>query len=119
MLVKFKRVIVVASNQELTNEHYCQRLWLAARNMPISRRQWLNVLAHTIYNFDGVILSTNGMLWSIPEIDEVMGDDRWLSLYFEEDDGRPRREVRLKERLRMLDLYFRIAKPHMQRRFAK
>ncbi len=119
MLVKYKKVIIVASDKELTDPHYSQRLWLAARNMPISRRQWLDVMANTIFNFDGVILSPEGTLWPIPEVDDVMGDPRWISLYFEESDGKPRRAVKLIERLRMLDLYFRIAKPHIQRHFKR
>ena len=119
MLTQTKRVIVVASNTELTNSVYSQRLWLAARNMPISRRQWLNVIADTLYFFEGDILFPDGRLWPMPDIDDVFGDARWISLYFEECDGKPRREVRLIERLRIFDLYFRIAKPHIQRHFGR
>lgn len=119
MLKKYKKVITVASDKELTNPHYNQRLWLAARNMPISRRQWLDVMADAIYEFEGEIRSTDGALWPIPDIDDVMGDPRWISLYFEELDGKPRRAVKLIERLRMLDLYFRIAKPKIQRHFKR
>jgi len=117
MLSQTKRVVVVASKAELTNPVYSQRLWLAARNMPISRRKWPDVIADAIYSFEGQILTSDGRIWSIPYVDEVMGDGRWISMYFEERDGKPLREVRVLERLRVIDLYFRISKPHIQKHF--
>jgi len=99
---------------------YKKRLWLAARNMKISRREWPNVIADAIYNFDGYILLDNGMLWPIPDIDNVMGDPRWFSYYFEADDGGdPLRDVRLIERLRLIDLFFKIKYPLIARHFDK
>ena len=119
MLTQTKQIIVVASKAELTSSVYTRRLWLAARNMNIPRRQWPNVIADAIYNFRGNILLSDGRLWPVPDVDYVLGDPRWISLYFEESDGKPRREVRLIERLRMIDLYFRIAKPHIQCHFSR
>lgn len=118
-LITSKRVVTVASKQELIDPHYSRRLWLAARNMPYSRRQWLNKLAEAIYGFDGVILLPDGRRFPLPDIDAVMGDPRWLSYYFEELNGLPKREVKLIERLLILDLYFRIAKPDIQRHFGR
>ena len=112
------KTIYVASKDQLTDQTYIKRLWLAARNMHISRRQWPNVIAYVIYNFDGVILAPDERPWPIPHIDDVFGDPRWFSYYFEENDGEPLRKVRQKERLRVIDLYFRIAKPHIQRHFS-
>ncbi len=99
---------------------YKKRLWLAARNLNISRRNWPNVIADAIYNFDGYIMLDNGMLWPIPDVDNVLGDPRWFSYYFEEDDGgNPLRDVRLIERLRLIDLYFKIKHPLIARHFDK
>lgn len=98
---------------------YKKRLWLAARNMNISRRRWPDVIADAIYNFEGYIVIDNGMLWPIPDVDNVLGDPRWFSYYFEEVEGEPRREVRLIERLRLLDLYFKIKHPNIARHFDK
>lgn len=117
MLSQLKQIIIVATIAELTNPVYSRRLWLAARNMNISRRQWPNVIADAIYNYKGTILLPDDRIWPIPDIDDVLGDPRWFSLYFEECDGRPRREVRLIERLRVIDLYFRITKPNIYRHF--
>ncbi len=112
-----KQIIYVATKDELLNPHYRQRLWLSARNMPYSRRQWPDEIADAIYYFKGRILMPDGRPWPIPDVDDVLGDPRWFSYYFEESNGKPRREVRLIERLRMIDLYFRIAKPHIQHHF--
>lgn len=119
MLAKKKCTVMVASKAELTNTHYSKRLWLAARNISISRRQWPDVIANAVYGFDGDILLPDGRLFPIPEIDDVLGDPRWFSYYFEELDGNPRRPVRLIERLRVIDLYFRIVHPNIARHFGR
>lgn len=114
-----KRIVRKATDETLRNEVYAQRLWLAARNMPYSRRQWLDILCRDIYGFEGRVFDQYGRAWNAPDLDDIMGDPRWLSLYFEEVDGKPRRHVRLIERLRILDLWFRIAKPNIQKHFEK
>lgn len=119
MLSLAKRVVVVASKAELTNPHYNKRLWLAARNMLISRRNWPDVIAAALYDFTGDIMLGNGMRWPIPDVDDVLGDPRWFSYYFEDVGGEPRRTVRLIERLRLIDLYFRIKHPHIARHFGR
>ncbi len=112
-------IVVVASKQELTNVYYTRRLWMAARNMGISRREWPNVIAQSIYDYKGKIYCPDGRKWYIPHVDDVLGDPRWFSYYFEEQDGLPRRKVRLIEKLKLIDLYFRISKPDIQRHFGR
>ncbi len=119
MLVQEKIAITVASKAELMSSCYSRRLWLAARNLSIPRRQWPDVIADTVYTFEGDILLPDGRPFPVPEVDRVLGDPRWFSYYFEEVDGQPRRTVRLIERLRIIDLYFRIAKPHIARHFGR
>lgn len=115
-----KRVIFVATNEELSNPVYLLRLWLAARNMPFSRRQWPNVICNGIYEFDGVIVvGPYGLYWPIPDIDQVLGDPRWLSYWFEESNGKPLRDVRMIERLRVIDLWFRICRPAIWSSFGR
>lgn len=114
-----KRIVIVATDQELRDPHYYKRLWLAARNMH-SRRRWLDVIADTLYNFDGDILNSDGTPWEMPDIDDIFGDPRWFSTWFEVGpDGGPRRNVRDIERLRLIDLYFRIALPAIARHFGR
>lgn len=114
-----KRVVVIEPMETLNNPSYKKRLWLAARNMNISRRNWPNVIAEAIYNFDGDIIISNGMRWPIPLVDDVLGDPRWFSYYFEMEDDEPRRDVRLLERIRLIDLYFKIAHPQLARHFGR
>lgn len=115
---KKKRIVVIRSKEKLENPSYQKRIWLAARNMDISRREWPNVIADAIYNFDGDIMVGNGMRWPIPDVDNVLGDPRWFSYYFEEDEeGGPSRNVRLLERIRLIDLFFKIKYPKIARHF--
>lgn len=112
-------IVYIVSIGILNDPVYKKRLWLAARNMGISRRNWPNVIADAIYNFRGIILLPSGIRWPIPDIDSVMGDPRWLSYYFEELNGDPRRGVILLERLRILDVYFKIKHPKIAKHFNK
>lgn len=116
-----KNTIFTASRNELTNSHYVRRLWIAARNVKISRRKWPDEIARAIYGFKGRILCSDNRLWPVPDVDAVLGDARWFSYWFEADDTRddywPKREVRLLERIRIIDLYFRIDKPDIARHF--
>lgn len=115
-----KRTVFVTEAEKFKNPRYTTRLWMASRNMKISRRTWPDEIADALYNFDGDIMVGNGMRWPIPDVDKVLGDTRWFSYYFEEDDdGEPRREVRLIERLRLIDLYFKIKYPLIARHFDK
>lgn len=119
MQLQVKRVVRVASDAQLLNRHYRRRLWIAARNLYISRRRWLDELANAIYNFDGVIVNVNGTEWEIPDIDDIFGNPRWISSYLEEMNGVPRRETRMIERLRIMDLFFQIEHPSIYRHFGQ
>lgn len=114
-------VIIAASKVELMNKAYQRRLWIAVRNTPYSRRDWKNKLAETLYSYEGVILTSEGIRFPLPDVDYVMGDDdgRWISIYKEEVNGSPKRQTRSIERLRMFDLFFKIAKPNIARHFGK
>lgn len=116
------RVICVATNDQLTNAAYLRRLWIAARNLAISRRKLIDQMAATIYDFRGRIIWPNGIKWVIPDIDDLFDiDGRWISLWLEESDGEPKRQPRSTsiEKLRMIDLFFRIRYPDIARHFGK
>jgi len=114
------RIVFVVSVAILNDPVYQKRLWIAARNMLISRRKWADAIADAIFNFQGTILLPSGMRWPIPDVDKVLGDPRWFSYYFEADEnGEPRRSVLMLERLRVIDLFFRIKYPHIAKHFGK
>lgn len=62
---------------------------------------------------------SDGRICPIPDIDNVMGDPRWISSWFEERDGEPRRNTYQIERLRLFDLYFKIEYPNIARHFGR
>lgn len=119
MQLREQWVVMVASDAQLFNRHYRRRLWMAARNLNIPRRRWFDALADVIYNFDGEIVNPNGTRWNIPDIDDSMGCNRWISAYLEEYNGAPRRETRMIERLRIIDVFFQVKYPHIHRHFGR
>jgi len=124
MLCKNNRVVTVATKSELLNEHYYRRLWLAARNISIPRRGWLDEIADCFCQYRGSIVYRSGELFPIPLVDNVFGDDfdmRWLSTYLGADESgtSPNIISRKLERLQLIDLYFRIQHPHIANHFGR
>ncbi len=124
MLCKNKRVITVATNAELLNEHYYRRLWLAVRNLSLPRRHWLDEIAECFLHFNGSTIYQSGEPYPIPLVDDVFGGDqdmRWLSYYLKIDPtgNRPRAISRKLERVQLIDLYFRIKHPNIARHFGR
>lgn len=119
-----QQIIVVATNNELKNKHYYSRLWLAARNIPIPRRNWLDEIADCFCHFDGKIVHKNGQPYEIPFVDDVFNDDidmRWLGVFFQADLSglMPKRYSNKFKRLQLIDLYFRIKHPDIARHFGR
>ncbi|WP_158657796.1 hypothetical protein [Agarilytica rhodophyticola] len=124
MISDTKRVIYIATREELSCHCYYLRLWMAVKNINISRRLWLDELADTFRDFPGHVLQRNGHPFIIPCLDDVFGNDpdlRWLGYYLREDKTgiHPNSISRKMERLRLLDLYFRIKHPLIARHFGK
>lgn len=115
-------VVFVATAEQLSTPSYYRRLWLSVRNLNICRLHWMDVIADTLRDYDGVICYPNGAPYEIPDIDEVFGNDpnmRWFGYYVESDvTGRlPATKARKVDRLRLLDLYFKIQFPELARKF--
>ncbi|PCI97245.1 MAG: hypothetical protein COB14_09265 [Alphaproteobacteria bacterium] len=108
----------------LLSEHYYRRLWLATGNVDISRREWLDELADTFRDFEGLITTHHGLPFELPFIDDVFDDDeemRWMSYYLLANVSGclPRSRSRKIKRLQLIDLYFQIKHPHIARHFAR
>lgn len=124
MNYQIREKITLTHPSLLLSQHYYRRLWLAVRNVDIPRRDWLDELADTFRDYNGVILTPNGQRYTLPFIDDVFGDDtdmRWLGYYLTADATGlyPRVRTRKIERLQILDLYFRIKWPEIAKHFAK
>ncbi len=113
--------IFLDTNQQLNNPVFETRLWTATRNIHLSRRELLDDVAITIYDYKGRILYKRNFIWPKPDIYEVFGgiDGRWISVYKKEVDGRPRHKPgpSTLERRRILSLFFHIRHPHIWRHF--
>jgi hypothetical protein len=123
MLSQTKRVVTVATDAELLNKHYYARLWLAVQNINIPRRQWLDVIA-TAFLDDIDIVWPSGKPYDLPMVDDVFANDfqmRWFSYYQMADNTGhgPRSHSYKLERLRLIDLYFRITHPHIAAHFGR
>lgn len=123
MKSKTKRIIFVATQDELKSKSYYRRLWVATRNIKLSRRLWLDEIADTLRDFDGVIIHRSGLPYNVPCIDEAFGNDpeiRWMSYYMLADGSGqyPKIQTRKYQRLQLLDLYFRIRHPQIARHFS-
>lgn len=125
---KNSRKIYVASNSDLLDKIYYRRLWLSVRNVKIPRRHWLDSLADCFLSFDcknGIMLWPDNSQYELPDLDEIFnGDDasmRWFGYYTSADKTKkhPQHRSRMIERLRLLDLYFRIESPEISRHFGR
>lgn len=119
--VKSRRV-VVASDAQLSRKSHVRRLAMATRALELPRRAIPDWIADQVYGFEGVIVLTDGQPFELSDtaIDEAFNDDgsfRWLSdfLRFAETEPHQRPQARVLERLRLIDLAFRIAKPEQAR----
>lgn len=124
LLPQKKRVVYVATDAELENEHYYNRLWLTICNLPVPRRKMLDELSFLQVNYPDIeIRHPNDEPYEFPDIDEVFGDDpdmRWYSHFKEKNKlGGPKRRSRKLERLRLIDLYIRVKYPQIFRHIKK
>ena len=111
-------IITVASDAQLRTPIFYRRLWLAIRNVPIQRRDWLDELADTFRDFDGRYVYSNGKEYLLPDLDTTFGDDasmRWFGAYMGITDGSPTVRSYRVDRLRILDLYVQIKSPDVAR----
>ena len=106
---------------ELKEESVQRRIRIAFSNMPYSRRQWPDKIADAVFKFEGNILLPDGRPWPIPkDIDAVLGDARWFSYFKKEIDGEPYiKNVRNKEKLVLISLYFQIKRPKIAAHFIR
>lgn len=114
--------VFLATDEELSDTHYYLRVWLAARNISIGRRAWLDEIADAFRDFDGTIWAPDGKVFEVPLVDDVFGPDqemRWMSDYLRPDNTglHPDQFSSRLDRVRLIDLYFRIRYPQIARHF--
>jgi hypothetical protein len=117
-----KRTIYLATPKELNTESYYWRLWITVKNLPIPRRNWLDEIADTLRDFEGVVIERTGEPFPLPLVDDIFGHDpdmRWLGYFLKSDHSGvfPHSKSRKLKRLQLLDVYFRIKHPDIARHF--
>jgi hypothetical protein len=118
------RKVTVASDHQLRSLSHFQRLAIATAALPFSRRGLIDEVSDVIYAFEGELVWQNGDSFKIPEIDDAFGDEgsfRWVSDFVRFAIKPPRQhpQARIIERLRLIDLYFRIKYPERARLIAE
>ena len=116
-----KRRTVVAPTLEEANDQAIQlRTWMIFNNiiMPdTTRREWLDLLSLALIRRDIEIVHSNGQPFQYGDLDLIFGDPdmRWLSVFLESDDYTrfPKRFSKSVDRIVMMILYIKIAKPHL------
>lgn len=109
------RILVAADFQLVHREFYTENVWRPAKRAHEqlqSRTLWLSALT-MIYDYDGQLYFADGRPYHAKDIDEVFTDpsNRWMTDFLESDNSGnlPRRISRKLERLRMIELYCRLA----------
>lgn len=117
-----RRRVVVASDSQLLRKSPVHRLAMATRALELPRREIPNWIADQLFGFEGAIVWPDGRAFDLTDtaIDDAFNDDgsfRWLSdfLRFAEEPPKQRPQSRVLDRLRLIDLAFRIAKPERAR----
>ena len=113
------RRVYVAMDEELRSTSYISDLRRLVASEPLARRDYRDAIADSIcrlYHSGGMIVGQNGREWQIPLVDDVFPkdpDDRWLSNFAKAPPHSAAARVHTGslERIRLIDLYFRIEKP--------
>lgn len=118
-----KKFTLIATKEQINDAVNENRLWIATRNIRLSRRQLLDDIAKTIYEHKDRILFDEGRIWPISDVYELFGgiDGRWISYYRKRVGNRPRHKPRPStlERRRVLHLYFCLKYPDIAKHFNK
>lgn len=115
-------VIVVATNKELSSEHYYRRLWIVMKYLSdeLSRRQLVALCIAYYRDMYGKVHFQwpDGTPYVLPEWDIWFRDPeaRWLSYYLEQCNGLPKRRSHLYSRLRVFDAFIRARWPKIAKR---
>jgi hypothetical protein len=119
------RKIIMATNRELSNEHYYRRLWLMLRNLVgkgrlFSRREWVEFCIAYFRDMNGKVEFwwKSGIPYVPPDWDILFpdADCRWLSDYLQECKGEPKSHSPLYGRLRVFDAVIQARWPHIAKR---
>ena len=115
MLIK-KRIVIVATDEELRRPSYRNRLKLAVRNTGIGQRDWPTAIQDMFMHADmrGIqFRRASGKPFPIPLIDDVWCNERYVREFLaSEACTYPEKDL-------LIDLYFRVKFPSVARHFGR
>jgi hypothetical protein len=120
--------VVVASNYQLSRRSHVNRLAIATVERDIPRRRLADWIAEIIARYDGEIVWATGapFVFDDEAIDQAFGieedpSQRWVGDFYKFAVKPPKQvaQARIIERLRYIDLAFRIAYPERARLIAE
>ncbi len=119
-------VVTAAPALLLMKRSYYWRLAVATANLGMSRRKLADEIVEAIFFYEGEILWPDGTPFDPDDtfFDDLFGNDggfRWLSSFMALKTTPPKRapQARVLERLRMIDLFFKIKHPSIARHFGR
>ena len=119
-----RRVVTLASNAELRSSAYLRGLGMAMIALGLPRRGWRDAIADALRDFEGELRGPDGRRCEPPFVDDHFPEDedqRWLSDFTARAAaGRPiRLQAKSLERVRLIDLFFRIRFPALAATFGR
>lgn len=123
-LADCERRVRLASDSDLRNPLYLTGLVAAMRALGLARRAWRDAIADALRDYEGELAGPDGAPIEAPLVDDHFptdDDQRWLSDFVKDRaDGSPVRLTRrTRERVRLIDLYFRLRAPAVAATFGR
>ena len=115
-MLKKVRIVTVATDEELRQPSYRNRLKLAVRNTGIGQRDWPTAIQDAFLRADmrGVRFQyASGEYFPIPLIDDVWLNERYVREFLAS------RKCAFPDKDRLIDLYFRVEMPNIARHFGR
>ena len=115
-MIRERRIVTVATDEELRRPSYRNRLRLAVRNTGIGQRDWPTAIQDMFLHADlqGVEFQyANGERFDIPLVDDVWRNERYVREFLaSEVCEHPQKD-------RLIDLVFRVEMPDVARHFGR
>lgn len=124
-LIRKQHRVYVASENDLRSPLYLNSLKAAMGMLGLPRRRWRDAIADALCAYEGDFVGPRGEIYMPPEIDDAFPehiDQRWISDFIARrfQKGTPvRLHKRSIERIRLIDLYFRLRYPEVVANFCR
>ena len=115
-MLRKRRVVTVATDEELRRPSYRNRLKLAVRNTGIGQREWPTAIQDMFLSADGRGIGFRyicGKSFPVPLVDDVWDNERYVREFLASE------VCEYPEKDRLIDLYFRVMMPDIARHFGR